>query len=63
VGDREIDGHARRVAGERVGTRESIGRRQSKMPGGNAIGYFALWRRLLEHGRRPKRTERLETAR
>ena len=47
-----------RVAGERVGTRESIGRRQSKVPGGNPIGHFAFWLRLLE-----QRTERLGTAR
>ncbi|PYK28899.1 MAG: hypothetical protein DME59_01060 [Verrucomicrobia bacterium] len=31
-----------RVAGVRVGTRESIGRRQNKMPGELLIGHFAF---------------------
>ncbi len=34
LGSRRVDGQARAVAGERVGTNESVGRRQNKMPGG-----------------------------
>jgi len=54
AGKPSVDGQSREVAGEHVGTCESIGRRQSKMPGGLFHRAFYLSaRHPLGHGRMP----------